>query len=644
MEWTNILLNTIQKLKYKNEISQEEIDNHFYNTWEEIKYIYTPDLEKLSIYFENDIVWFKSKVAKYWLAYDLETVKETSNIELEYSEKYVKNHILYKEIILKDWHIYSKITDDILESIRIKIQDSKDRVDKDYIYQTQINDKQKELDWLQETFTKILTPINEYINKILLAYKEDNIYDIIEYLEDFQHMEKTFSSYYANYSILDSDWLKQSFLKFKNHKLKNIEEKSNELDKIRNYYLEVIGFQMMTLEKEIKSIKNWQKYYKEYKDKIYKWIFLKTNNKKWNTDNNYLSNKDIFNNLSKFVKKYLSDFYTVDENTIKLKNQDNKTLSDFKINDSLDDFSIKNTYFYDLKQTSFNKSNIDNKKNIIEFFTNFLFYKDYNGYSENKEVTRNITFLSIKENNIINNKKSLKNENIVFIEKKPLDKLLNSFHKELSINDFWDIFPIVDGTQIENNPTWKEYYSIQNEQWKNLSNYKDIKQLFQYIIFKWSVRRKIYPLFSEKININELSKKEQKEYISKLATKDTTEIDNFLNNIFDKLNNFILSNYIPISWFTITWRKNLNKWTGSVTPLLNLYKSNFQSYYTKFYQSTKDDIHNNISGETENYFDTNLKNMNLDFEKCISDSYEWLIEKINTRINDYCTIDKIKLD
>lgn len=601
MNWNEILLNSILELKHKNEISQEEIDNHFYSSWEEIKYIFSPDKEKLAIHFADDITWFKSKLANCWLAYDLETVKETSNINIEYSKNYVKNNVLYKEIRLENGHIYSEITNDIFEEIKIKTQENKDRYDRDYVYKTEIETNQNKLDWLEKTYNEVKNFIDEAIYNIFKEWNTDNIKQATIYFNKLKEVEKYFCAKYNHYKVLDSDWLKQSFLKFENNKLITNEEREKEFEKIKTFYLEQIASDIEFLEKHIKSIRNSQKYYEEYKNKIFKWIFKKTNNKTINKDNKtFISNEEIFNNLSKFVEKYFKDFYIIEKNIIKLKNEEDNILNTFTINDNLEDFSIKNTYFYDLKKSSLN--NDDNKKNKIEFFTDFLFYKEYNTYSKNKNITQNIKYLSVKDSVIRNNIDSLNNESITYLEKGKLNKALNSIDKNLNIEVFSDILYLSEKDSTGKN----EYYYIQNENWKKLSNLRDIEVLLKSVISKINFKNK--------------------------------------ENIFEKLNNFILGNSINITWFTLTGRKNINKITGTTTSIFNLYGSNFQTYYTKFYHNTKNDIHNNISWESVNYFDINKDYLNSEFDKCIIESYQWLVKKIDDRLNLYCNTETLKIN
>ena len=337
MDSKNIWLDCIDNLRFNNNINQKEIDDYFYHKWEEIKFLFTPDQWKISTNFSTNLKSLEARLSKCWLAYNLDVVIKNSEIETSISyknhkkdSKYIKKHTLFKEISYIEWKIYSMVNDEIFKLTQENIKEENERVDNDYIFKTQIKEKEKEIEWLQEPLNEINNYLGHYLNKTLEWLQSDNYKNFKDNFNKIKDVFKNLWYKYASLKILDPDWLQQSILKIENRKVIEYKDIKTELVNICDYITEVIRHKKELFDKDLKEIKKSYENYKENRNKTYKWIYLKSNS--WNENN-----KDIFNKLSLFVKKYLNDFYIVKENSIKLIDNKKTELSNFNITDNLDE-------------------------------------------------------------------------------------------------------------------------------------------------------------------------------------------------------------------------------------------------------------------------------------------------------------------
>lgn len=691
MYWSNILFYNISLLAKNNNISRKEIDDYFYQTGKELAYFYSPDVNKVNDFFVNNNS-LESKLALSWMAFDIETVKKTASTYNKIKKVSTKKKILFKEILLTENGIKCFLVDEVTNEINEKIKSRKGRIDYEYLFEKQIEDLKDgiaSIEYITNNINNDLINIWKKLNTILKDKKVDNthqsfqeyesivdnIYKIPSYYSIESHLFDFETNYVINEDLIDfTNSLKKIFniLKLKNlsqdyihtlniinnyskwKEVNNIDFKkakefafeineifqediiiidnnkrniilsqifqkeiklisnifNNNFEKDIDFYLkEIYGLFTKELSAKLRTfkirLKHRQNWLDMYKLKNIVLDVSKINdsllfNNTYSKTNTLYNNELIFNNISQFVSKYLSSYYKIEDKKISLQDPQNYFINDFDItSDMINDLDFKNTYNLKYKF-------LENETWKLDFISSILFYKNNIINSTYEEIldTDYIDYIKVKENILQINYNSFNNSNKIYLLKDDLEKLLKSIHKELSIEKFWNLFYCIELSDeeiksLKNKDT--VYYGIQDKNWKNLSNLNQIQEVLKSIII------------DEKLN-------------------NSSNFSEILEEIYNKVL-WLIENNIAIVWLSLSWRKNINKGTSTTTSILNLYEKVFLINYAKFYQWTKDKISTNIY-----IFDnitTNISYLEDEFNKCIDNTFDTIMEKIDERIRLY---------
>lgn len=616
MYWTNILMYNVSLLAKNNNISQNEIDDYFYQTWKEISYFYQTDISKVKDYF-SDLNCLEAKLALSWMAFDIETVKKTASTYHKFKKVSNKKKILFKEILFTENGIKCVLTDEITSEINEKIKAKKGRIDYEYLFEKQIEDlkdAKASIEYITNNINNDLINIWEKLKTILEDRKVidsksffwvyeniiDNIYKIPSYYSITSNLFNFEIDYAANEDLIYfTNSLKKIFQN--NKKDYNLKENIDfHIKAIYTLFTEDISSKLRGLKIRLKHRQNWLESYIDKRvtseNMSDENILFNNTYSKTNTEDN---NELVFNNICQFVGKYLSNYYKIEDNKISLQDPQNYFINDFDIaSDMIQDLDFKDTYSIKYKFW-------ENQTGKLDFISSILFYKNNIINSTYEEILDNnyIDYIKVKENILQINYNSFNNSNKIYLLKDDLEKLLKSIHKELSIEKFWNLFYYIELSDeeieaLKNKDT--VYYGIQDKTWKNLSNLNEIKEALKTTIF------------DEKLN----------------NSSNSSEI---LEEIYNKVL-WMIQNNIAVIWLSLSWRKNINKGTSTTTSIFNLYEKAFSINYAKFYKSTKDNISKKVYIFWKN---TNISYIENEFNKCIEDTYDTIIEKIEERIKLY---------
>lgn len=691
MYWSNILFYNISLLAKNNNISRKEIDDYFYQTGKELAYFYSPDVNKVNDFFVNNNS-LESKLALSWMAFDIETVKKTASTYNKIKKVSTKKKILFKEILLTENGIKCFLVDEVTNEINEKIKSRKGRIDYEYLFEKQIEDLKDgiaSIEYITNNINNDLINIWKKLNTILKDKKVDNthqsfqeyesivdnIYKIPSYYSIESHLFDFETNYVINEDLIDfTNSLKKIFniLKLKNlsqdyihtlniinnyskwKEVNNIDFKkakefafeineifqediiiidnnkrniilsqifqkeiklisnifNNNFEKDIDFYLkEIYGLFTKELSAKLRTfkirLKHKQNWLDMYKLKNIVLDVSKINdsllfNNTYSKTNTLYNNELIFNNICQFIRAYLSSYYKIEDKKISLQDPQNYFINDFDItSDMINDLDFKNTYNLKYKF-------LENETWKLDFISSILFYKNNIINSTYEEIldTDYIDYIKVKENILQINYNSFNNLNKIYLLKDDLEKLLKSIHKELSIEKFWNLFYCIELSDeeiksLKNKDT--VYYGIQDKNWKNLSNLNQIQEVLKSIII------------DEKLN-------------------NSSNFSEILEEIYNKVL-WMIQNNIAIVWLSLSWRKNINKGTSTTTSIFTLYEKAFSINYAKFYKSTQDDISTNIY-----IFDnitTNISYLEDEFNKCIDNTFDTIMEKIDERIRLY---------
>lgn len=658
-----VITNNIKLISYYNNITQNEIDSEFYNSKKEIQYFFYPDSSKIDELFKDDLLTLEARLASVGLAYSEDIVLKCSDSfkqnSLNNKKQVVK--LMFDKISFEDNKIIWESLGDNINNVLSNFKNDKNTNDmliiSDYSYIS--------ISAIKDLISKInkikidIISIEKYVRKNILWNSINkwvlNIDE--ELLKTFPEIKKNDDWFYYVFSkkveLLERKY-KNIISKLDLMLLEDLEN-SDEINKTLLNLKEILVYEFNNIDHS-----NWNQvlnFLKWVKEKILVDVIAELKNHKkllanvslkenCFINNNSLQvlksvnkddNKKLFVSLKLFISKYFSKYYTIDENSISIKEsldiiEFNKLIEEIKNNtDDFYDFDLKESYYFTNKY-----SFLYSKNNKLEFFSNFL-YRSFIWIIDESSVT----YLKLKSSIIQNNLNALNNENALYIEKEKFDKKLQDFNK-INTDLFWWLFYIA-----QNDWNSKDYYSICDISWNNKSNLLEIFKIFDDFVFHYSILEKYIENWTFSDFYNEVSK--NKNY---LDYKDKIKLVDFINSLNSKnikyknLNDSKIELLLkiresvfntlnlnsPIWWFSLTGRREVNKWTGTITPLFDIFNKISSSAYSKLYEKTKENVTNNIwyiSWNTISNVDlSNFQDMfKIILEEEINDAFDELLKR-----------------